>query len=110
MKVSTYLRDPENRNATIYDTSDATGVSVRQITKFIRQGRISLKNFPNMGYPCESCGQLTTEGNLCLDCRKKFTSSMNKLKSEIERRGIDKEEVEEGYYHVKYSQSKRKGE
>lgn len=105
-KVVAYLRDPEHKGATIYEVSEATGVSVKLITKFIRQGRISLKNSPNLGYPCESCGELTTEGNLCPSCRAKFTASVQKLKEEIERKGTQAPE-DERYEHVKYSTSVR---
>lgn len=105
VKVVTYLRDPQHKGATIYEASEATGVSVQLITKFIRQGRISLKQYPDLGYPCEACGQLTKDGNLCSDCRTKFTSSVQKLKAEMERKGIAIED--ESYEHVKFSTSIR---
>lgn len=76
-----YLR--ENRGATIYEVSDATGVSVRQITKFIREGRISLMDNPNMGYPCESCGILIREGHLCGECRQKFMKQAQRMQQEL---------------------------
>ncbi|XEC95372.1 TIGR03826 family flagellar region protein [Paenibacillus tarimensis] len=69
-KCATFLR--ENRGASIYELSEETGVSVRQITKFIREGRISLINAPNMSYPCEVCATLIREGNMCTDCRAKL--------------------------------------
>jgi flagellar operon protein (TIGR03826 family) len=65
---ATYLRKRENRGATIYQLSEATGVSVKQITRFIREGRISIANNPNMGYPCERCGSLIRSGQYCDDC------------------------------------------
>lgn len=76
-----YLR--ENRGATIQEVSDATDVSVKQITKFIREGRISLIDSPNLGYPCESCGLLIRQGNLCDDCRYKFTKQAQRLQQEL---------------------------
>lgn len=82
-KCVEYLR--ENRGATIYEVSDATEVSVRQITKFIREGRISLMNAPNLGYPCESCGEPIRQGNLCDDCRARFVKQAQRLQEDHQR-------------------------
>ncbi|WP_400162308.1 TIGR03826 family flagellar region protein [Brevibacillus sp. TJ4] len=71
-----YLRKRENRGATIYQVSDATGVSVKQITKFIKEGRISVDGNPNLGYPCDRCGTLILRGNICETC-------MHSLKHDI---------------------------
>lgn len=72
-----YLR--ENRGATINDLSEAVDVSIKQITKFIREGRISLYNAPNMSYPCDACGTLIREGHMCDTCRKKLTNQVNRM-------------------------------
>src|SRR5690625_2882790 len=48
-QCATYMR--EHRGATISELSEATGVSMRQITNFIRERRISITDSPNMGYP-----------------------------------------------------------
>jgi flagellar operon protein (TIGR03826 family) len=72
---SKYLR--ENRSTDLHDLSEATEVSIRQITKFIREGRISIKNFPNMAYPCESCGDAIREGQICDSCRSKLSKDVN---------------------------------
>jgi len=75
----------EYRGATIQEVSEATEVSVKQITKFIREGRISLMNAPNLGYPCESCGTPIRTGNLCDDCRHKFTKQAEQIQQELLR-------------------------
>ncbi|MGG1312905.1 MULTISPECIES: TIGR03826 family flagellar region protein [Cohnella] len=69
-----YLR--KHRGATITELSDATGVTIRQITKFIKEGRISLYNAPNMSYPCEVCGVLIREGNMCDNCRTRLSKQV----------------------------------
>lgn len=69
-----YLRD--NRGANIQELSEATEVSVKQITKFIREGRISVMNAPNMMYPCEVCGTLIREGHMCDSCRTRLTKEL----------------------------------
>ncbi|MFS0725878.1 TIGR03826 family flagellar region protein [Paenibacillus sp. 1P07SE] len=67
---ASYLR--ENRGCGIQELSEETGVSYRQITKFIREGRISLIDAPNLAYPCEMCGSFIREGHMCNDCRAKL--------------------------------------
>lgn len=47
-----YLR--ENKGTNIQELSDATGISIKEITRFIREGRISIANAPNMMYPLRS--------------------------------------------------------
>jgi len=101
--VTTYLKQRENRKASLYEVSDATGVSVKQITRFVRQGRISLKDFPNMGAPCDSCGQPASSGNLCVNCKNKFTKEIESfVEKEEKRMEKDKLKVKDiGYLHIK---------
>ena len=72
-----YLR--EHRGCTLQELSEGTGVSVRQIAKFIHEGRISLGDAPNLSYPCESCGKMIREHKLCADCRKRLTQDVQRV-------------------------------
>mgnify|MGYP001054468678 CR=1 FL=1 len=65
-----FLRKRENRGATIQQLSEGTGVSVKQITRFIKEGRISIEGNPNLGYPCERCGATIRKGNFCPSCMR----------------------------------------
>ncbi|GIP28711.1 hypothetical protein J23TS9_38410 [Paenibacillus sp. J23TS9] len=69
-----YLR--EEKGATIQELSEATEVSIKQITRFIREGRISVMNAPNLMYPCEVCGTLIREGHMCDSCRARLTKEL----------------------------------
>ncbi|USG65333.1 flagellar protein [Brevibacillus ruminantium] len=80
-----YLRKRENRGANIYQVSEATGVSVKQITKFIKEGRISVEGSPSLGYPCESCGTLIRSGNLCESCVRSLQHDITQ-QSDLDRR------------------------
>jgi flagellar operon protein (TIGR03826 family) len=80
-----FLRKRENRGANIHQVSDETGVSVKQITKFIKEGRISIEGSPNLGYPCESCGFLIRSGNLCDSCVRSLQHDITQ-QSEVDRR------------------------
>ncbi|WP_424766649.1 TIGR03826 family flagellar region protein [Paenibacillus sp. sgz302251] len=72
-----YLR--EFKGAIITELSDETGVSIKQITKFIREGRISMVNAPNLSYPCESCGTLIRENHLCDNCRNRLEKDRKQM-------------------------------
>lgn len=91
-----YLRD--NRGATIADLSESTKVSIRQITKFIREGRISLLDAPNLTYPCEMCGILIREGHICEGCRKRLAKDVDVAKEE-ERRKLEQERSRTKYMY-----------
>lgn len=69
-----YLR--ENKGTNIQELSDATGISIKEITRFIREGRISIANAPNMMYPCEVCGTLIRDGHMCDSCRSKLRKDL----------------------------------
>ncbi|MCA1293999.1 flagellar protein [Paenibacillus sp. alder61] len=84
-KCLEYLR--QEKTATIQEVSDATEVSVRQITKFIKEGRISIANNPNMMYPCEVCGVLIREGNMCDGCRGRLTRDLTAAAREERKAG-----------------------
>jgi len=92
-KCATFLR--EQKGATIHEVSEATGVSVRQITKFIKEGRISIANAPNMAYPCEVCGTLIRESNMCESCRTRLTRELKQASASNQedqtRSGKDRE-------------------
>ncbi len=62
-----YLR--KNKGLTIQQLSEDTEISIKQITRWIREGRISLMDAPNLTYPCEVCGTLIRESNMCDACR-----------------------------------------
>ncbi|OAR05150.1 hypothetical protein SA87_08355 [Hydrogenibacillus schlegelii] len=86
-RVYAFIRKKENRQATIYEVSDKTGVSVRQITEFIREGRIRIADHPNLAYPCERCGKaLITEGRFCPSCKKELEEMTEQLKRALEAR------------------------
>ncbi|MDD9271795.1 TIGR03826 family flagellar region protein [Paenibacillus sp. GCM10023248] len=90
-KCLKYLR--ENKGTTINDLSEATAVSIKQITKFIREGRISILHAPNMSYPCEVCGISIRENTICESCRSKLVKDVkNNAEDERRRAGLaDKE-------------------
>jgi len=83
-KCRKYLR--ENRKCTLGELSEVTGVSTSQITKFIREGRISIAELANMSYACEMCGNSIREGHLCETCRSKLAKDIRNSREDDLRR------------------------
>ena len=65
--VAKYLRG--NRNATISDVHEATGVAEKTILKMIKKGRIT--GDIQVEYPCETCGRPILEGRVCAECGRR---------------------------------------
>jgi flagellar operon protein (TIGR03826 family) len=78
-RCAEYLRQHKGLN--IQQLSDDTEISVKQITRWIREGRISLYNAPNMSYPCESCGTLIRENPICDSCRSRLSRDVKNANS-----------------------------
>ncbi|GAA0377806.1 membrane protein [Paenibacillus motobuensis] len=93
-KCLEYLR--EHKSATMIELSEATGVTTRQITKFIKEGRISIANNPNMMYPCEVCGVLIYEGNMCDSCRNRLARDISAATREEEAKAANQEDRRNG--------------
>jgi flagellar operon protein (TIGR03826 family) len=81
--VYTFLRDQKNRQATMVDIINATGIEESYITKFIREKRLLLSKFPNLSYPCKTCGTGITTGKLCQDCQESIINDL-KIEEELE--------------------------
>lgn len=75
-----YLR--KNRGTNIQELSDATEIPIKEITRFIREGRISIANAPNMMLPCEVCGTLIREGHMCDSCRSRLSKDLSRAAAE----------------------------
>ncbi len=71
----------KNRGLNIQQLSDETEISIKQITRWVREGRISLMDAPNLTYPCEVCGALIREGNMCDGCRSRLQKEVRDAQS-----------------------------
>lgn len=96
--VYRFLRKRENRSAIIEQIVEATGVTEELLYKWVRKGRLQPSMFPNLGYPCEKCGKLTTQGKLCISCTDDLQSDLEKLEAVKEfREAIEKSEANTYY-------------
>ncbi len=103
--VYKFLRKRENRKALLHEVVEATGVDEDLILKFIRNGRIQLSNFPNLGYPCEKCGKSIREGRICGSCTSDINEQLHQL-DEVEK--ISERNKSSNIQATYYSQSTKK--
>ena len=61
--VYKYMRKRENRTATMEQIVEATDVREELLLKFIKSGRIQVKQFPNLGYAWDECGAIIQKQN-----------------------------------------------
>lgn len=94
-----FIRKKENREATIDDIATETNIDREDIIMIIRSGKFNLKQFPNLGYPCESenCNELVTEGRLCPKCIAKIQDGLDREKRQKEKELRKKEEERKRY-------------
>ncbi|KHF39618.1 TIGR03826 family flagellar region protein [Halalkalibacter okhensis] len=82
--VSKFMRRKQNRMASIREVHEKTDVPLEQIHQFVREGRLLVTHFPNLGYPCESCGAIIQDGRLCSSCTDNIKGGLEKLQKEKE--------------------------
>ncbi|MFT8391448.1 MAG: TIGR03826 family flagellar region protein [Sporolactobacillus sp.] len=97
--VYKYITAKAHRMAGVQEVHEETGVSLELIYQWIREGRLKTSLFPNLGYPCKSCGRLIQSGVVCADCR-------TTIESEITRAAAEKEVLERNHnerqtYHTR---------
>lgn len=80
LKVASYLR--KNSGCNIQELSDQTSVSIEQIRQFILAQRITISDFVNLEYPCESCGTPIVKGRVCTEC----SNTISQLAAESKHR------------------------
>lgn len=74
--VYRFLRRRENRSANAERIEEATGVDKELLYKWLKKGRLQAAKFPNLGYPCNKCGNFTKKGKLCNDCVREIESGL----------------------------------
>lgn len=98
-KVYKFPKKQENRQSTMIHIVEKTGVEEELILKFIRQKRIQLSNFPNLGYPCERCGTTIREGRYCQSCDQDLASQISQL-DQLEQLEKEKGNSSKGTYYT----------
>ena len=83
-----------NSNCTLGELSMATGVSIRKIMGYIREGRLLASDGMAGEITCKACGVPVIKGNFCDDCAVKLNKGIKGLyedreeKTDTKRTGI----------------------
>ena len=77
-KVLNFLKKRTNRQATLEEVEEGTGVPIETIERFIKTGKIRITSLPNLGYPCKQCAALIREGGLCATCLKDLSGQVQR--------------------------------
>ncbi|RLL46661.1 hypothetical protein D8M04_05500 [Oceanobacillus piezotolerans] len=99
--VHDFLIKQKNRQANMLQIVEDTGVEESFITKFIKEKRLLISQFPNLAYSCERCGNDITSGKICASCQAELTKELQDYE-EIEDRlqsMKDKEKVSSNTYY-----------
>ena len=76
-KVKDYLYD--NPGSTVFQVSDATGVEVEKIMRFLKEERLQVSSEnPNMLLECEKCSRPINTGRFCQNCKNELHDSLRK--------------------------------
>lgn len=97
--VYNFLRERKNREATLLEIVEATGVEEKIIIKFIKQQRLRSSLFPNLTYPCEKCGEPINAGRICDDCSQGIVREF-KQQEYLEKIRKEKAEKVNTYYSL----------
>jgi hypothetical protein len=76
-KCSEFLR--RNRQTTLREVSEKTGVTEGKIVKYIKDSKLFIIDTPNVFYPCDLCNGDIRKGNLCIACRSKINTDIDKM-------------------------------
>lgn len=63
--------------STIHQTVNETGVNVKLINKFLRDGRLEISDDSPIGIDCSRCGQMIKSGMYCPSCAAEVQQELN---------------------------------
>lgn len=77
--VREYVYD--NPNSNIPEVAECTGVTEEKILKFLRQGKLVLKDELSMVLDCERCGKPIKSGRFCDSCTNEMSRDLRSAAS-----------------------------
>lgn len=80
-KVKDYLR--ENPGAEFGEINKETGVTLKLIEKFLKEGRLEVIEGSPLQIKCEKCGRKISSGRYCNACRKKMNKTIEKMRQSM---------------------------
>lgn len=98
-EIRQFLR--KHAMANIYEVAEGTNVPHGHIVDFIRDGRLILRDNPNMTYPCERCGKPTLSGRLCATCTSEMSKELKSAGLQLHDKNKGNERPGGGFYSRK---------
>lgn len=68
-----------NYRSTNEQVCEATGVSILQLQVWMKEGKLTLSDYPNLNYQCASCAEPIRQHKLCVACSTRLTRDIRKL-------------------------------
>lgn len=65
-KIKQYI--DEHGTSTAWDISQATGISITKIEKYLREGRLEIPENSSVFIKCQKCGDEIRYGRFCREC------------------------------------------
>ena len=84
--VRTFVK--ENENCTISELSEGTGVSKKNILKYIREGRLEISKGMRGDVRCRICGQPISKGQYCDTCIIRINQNIYDMFSQTNEKHI----------------------
>lgn len=72
-----YLRD--HPGATVTEIHEGTGVSIKQIEEFVKEGRFQFASGSHLDYSCERCGRRIKQGRFCKECNRDLFQELSSV-------------------------------
>ncbi|HLR74572.1 MAG TPA: TIGR03826 family flagellar region protein [Virgibacillus sp.] len=105
--VYRFLSQRKNREATLMEIVEATGVEEELVIKFIKEKRLRTSQFPKLAYPCEKCGTHIVSGKLCTNCSETLLQDLERHE-QIEARQLELDRKEKEKINIYYTLDKHK--
>ncbi|WP_100010411.1 TIGR03826 family flagellar region protein [Lentibacillus sediminis] len=102
--VYQFLTIRKNREATIPEIVEATGVEEKLLIKFLKEKRLQPSQFPKLSYPCEKCDTPIVSGKLCYKCTEELREDLERY--EVSEKRKKEQEKRRHTYYVMRDQEK----
>lgn len=99
--VVDFLRNDQNWNTTLDKLAASTGVPMKRIQEFLRDGRIFAEDYPQLTYPCSKCGKPIKKQVVCDQCFEQLSSEINNAIGKHQGKHQSTEDNEERYWRLK---------
>lgn len=71
--------------STIHQTVNETGVNVKLINKYLREGRLEISDDSPIGIDCSRCGQMIKSGMYCPSCAAEVKQELNSAVNNVKK-------------------------